>query len=341
LSHHKRLAAICPCGLTEHQRFVWNVATDLVIQQMLARHCRQHEPEGIITIDGCIPHDPMGMKFLDIPGLKRDMKSEKYYQLLLNAIPEQDDYTMGDGKQVLDPSKAGSNSDGQQKDWEQPSTGVQRALVTANLSKVSEEIIKSGAPGNEAGAIAKAIDARVNKQPDPFDELRRIVGSETCGRGGTTIATYSRPNRRQQPGGTIRKGYITFSPSCSIIIDTSGSMSGYERKALTAISQGLRRIHRPRVVAYDYKVQQAQRLNCLSDFKFRGYGGTDMRGAIESEDKRGPDAIVLVTDGETDWPAVPPKAKLIIALVKRSQYSKPPHYARVIDCTKEVNQYDG
>jgi predicted metal-dependent peptidase len=95
-------------------------------------------------------------------------------------------------------------------------------------------------------------------------------------------------------------------------------------------------------VAFDSRLQDAKRITSLSQWEFKGYGGTDMAKAIEDEDReQRPDAIVLVTDGETDWPAHRTRARLIIALVRRSSYSTPPAWAKVIDLTKEVPTYAG
>jgi len=347
LSHCHRLRELFPdCG--EHERYVWNISTDLVIQQMLKRHHQSAEGEGYIKIDGCVPGIDPPLPFLQVPGLTRDQSSEKYMSLLLSIVPKQGQKSGGgkpgdDGKKMLDPADAGSNSDGQPKPWEIPSTGNQRALVKQQLRKVEEEIkeIESSSPGTVDGNITKAIEARLHKQPDPFLELRRVVGTQTSGRGGTKLFTYARPSRRQQPGGTIKAGYRTLVPSCSIIIDTSGSMQGLETKALTAIAQGLKRVERPRVVAYDTRCQDAKNITSLKQFKFVGYGGTNMTKAIEEEDERRPDAIVLVTDGETNWPTTPTRSRLIVALVKRSHYSAPPSWAKVIDCTREAVTYHG
>jgi predicted metal-dependent peptidase len=134
-----------------------------------------------------------------------------------------------------------------------------------------------------------------------------------------------------------------MAPECSIIIDTSGSMKGTEMKCFKAIADGLRRVHRPRVIAFDATLQSAKRITSLEQFQFQGYGGTDMTAAIEEEDKNHrPDCIVLVTDGETNWPSRRTRARLIVALVKgKAGYSVPPSWARVVDLTKEAPSYDG
>ena len=101
-------------------------------------------------------------------------------------------------------------------------------------------------------------------------------------------------------------------------------------------------MQQPRVVAFDYACQSARRISSLSQFEFKGYGGTNMTAAIVEEDtKQRPDAIVLVTDGETSWPKTRTRARLIIALVRNPGSCTPPSWATVIDLTKEVPTYEG
>ena len=65
--------------------------------------------------------------------------------------------------------------------------------------------------------------------------------------------------------------------------------------------------------------------------------------ALTEEDRsHAPDVIVLVTDGETDWPATRTRAKVIVALVKKPRYGSPiPSWMKVIDLTREVPSYAG
>ena len=338
LSHCRRFKAAVPQA-TERERFTWNVAADLVIQQLLTKHYGLSEPKGIIRIDGCIPGT--NVRFLDVPGLRPGMTVEQYYGLLLSHMPQQ---PQPDDKNPLDPAKAGSNSDGQKREYEKPMSAAEHAMADHCLREAEKKIVEAerSRPGSVPGELSRALQARLRPQPDPFDELRRVVARSVASPIGEEEYTYRRLNRRQQPDAARRRGYVRLAPECSIIIDTSGSMQGSEDRALTAIAQGLRKVQRPRVIAFDARLQSAKRISQLSEFKFRGYGGTDMTAALEQEDEEHrPDAIVLVTDGETDWPSKPTRARLIIALVRKSGYSTPPTWAKVIDLTKEVPTYAG
>lgn len=340
LSHCRRFKSVAP-QWTERERYCWNLAGDLVIQQMLAKHYGLHEPQGIIRMDSPAPGG--GGRLRDIPGLREGMTIEQYYGLLLPLMPAQTPKP-GESDNPLDPANAGSNSDGVPRDYEKASTPIEQAMVEHALQEAEQKIaeIESGRPGTVPGEIVRSLAVRLHPQPDPFDELRSIVSRSVASPLGVEEYTYRRLNRRQQEDQPRRRGYVRLAPECSIIIDTSGSMQGLEAKAMTAIAQGLRKVQRPRVVAFDYVCQSAQRISSVSQFQFKGYGGTDMSSAITQEDQeQKPDAIVLVTDGETDWPTTPTRARLIVALVKRSSYSTPPAWARVIDLTREVPTYAG
>lgn len=338
LSHCKRFKLAVPQH-GEHERYTWNLAADLVIQQMLSRHYDVHEPSGIIRIDGTIPGT--SQKFLSVPGLVHGMTTEQYYGLLLPHVPEQPQRGKGN---PLDPMDAGSSSDGIPREYEKKSSAVEQAMVEHALQEAEKKIeaLESCRPGTVPGEIRKSLKCRLRPQPDPFDELRSIVSRSVASPVGVEEYTYRRLNRRQQEDQPRRRGYVRLAPECSIIIDTSGSMTGMETKAMTTIAQGLKRVQRPRVIAFDTVCQSAQRISSVSQFDFKGYGGTDMTKAIEDEDKQHkPDCIVLVTDGETDWPSTPTRARLVVALVKRSGYSTPPAWAKVIDLTREVPTYAG
>ena len=347
LNHCERFNALVPYP-TKRERFAWNIATDLVIYQILHKLFSHVEPPGIVRLDGYIP--TTDIRFLDVPGLVGGMDSPQYYSLILPLLPEdagedQDgDDQDGEG-QALDPADAGSNSDGQDRDYEEESGSVEQAMISNAISECEKrmEEAESTAPGSVPGQLRQSVSVRLRRQPDPFDELRNVVGRSVAGGVGEQFFTYRRLSRRQQANQPRMRGYIRMRPECSIIIDTSGSMSGHEERALTTIAQGLRRVQRPRVVAFDTRVQGAARLSSIKEFSFVGYGGTDMSLALTEEDRtHAPDVIVLVTDGETDWPSTPTRAKVIVALVKKPSYGSPiPSWMKVIDLTREVPSYAG
>lgn len=331
LSHCKRLRSMVD-EVTEKERYCWNIAADLVVQQMLFSKWGSHEPKGIVTITGCIPDTET--RYLSVTDLRKGMSVEQYYSLLLPYMPQQ---PSGNGS-AIDPFNAGSGSDGVPKDYEVAPTITEQAMCQHAMDGAAAEAERheSMCAGSVPGELLSGLKFRMRKQPDPFDTLRSIVSRSVASPLGQEEFTYRRISRRQRPDAIRRKGVVRYAPECSIIVDTSGSMRGCEDKALVAIAQGLRKVQRPRVIAYDCRCQSAQRLSGLSQFVFKGYGGTSMDTAVEDEDRdHRPDVIVLVTDGETSWPRVRTRAKLIIALVRNGDCHTP-SWAKTVDLTKGV-----
>lgn len=223
LSHAKRFASMFPGG-TEKQRYCWNVACDLVIQQLLAKDHKHAEIADIIKIEGYIPGTEI--RFLDVPNLTRDMSPEQYHGLIWPLLP---DNPVGTGG-CLDPLDAGSNSDGVPRDYEKETTLADMGRVLKTIEKAKEEIENLSDPGDVAGNIKKSIDARLNKQPDWVPHLKNVVGSTTQSDAGEEVFSYRYLYRRQNPETPRKMGSIKLFPDVSIIIDTSGSMEGAEQR---------------------------------------------------------------------------------------------------------------
>jgi predicted metal-dependent peptidase len=350
LSHGRRRREALP-NASEEQCYWWNVAADLCVQQMLARHQRAHEPKHGVKIDGKVPETDI--PFLAIPGLKVGMSTEAYYGILtsyFSRLPKDQRPKPGkkgtkkDGGKSLDPSNASSNSDGVRRDYEKPTRLSEQAGLRSKLSECEKKIAEMEAKGigTAPGELKQSIAARLRPQPDPFELLKAVTSKSVASTIGEEFYTYFRHSRRQQPDAPRKRGVIRFSPECSIIVDTSGSMGSnrLRDRALTAVAQGLRKVQRPRVVCFDTRVADARRLTSMKDFHWCGGGGTNMAGACEQEDKKQrPDAIVVITDGITGWPAKPTRARLIVALCAPS--SSPPKWAKVVRCYEEGPKYAG
>jgi predicted metal-dependent peptidase len=109
-----------------------------------------------------------------------------------------------------------------------------------------------------------------------------------------------------------------LTPNAVIVLDTSGSMldAETEAKALTVVASGLRRLRSVRVIGGDTNITSNKQVSSLKQLEWLGGGGTSMKTVLEAVDKEHrPDAIVLITDGETDWPERL-RAKLVVALTQ-------------------------
>lgn len=247
----------------------------------------------------------------------------------------------------LQPKHTGSNSDGMPRDYEPERTVAEAIGQEGKLSEVQQAIIEHEASGrgNAPGELKQSLDVRLRPQPDPFDTLRSLVSKSVSSPLGTPLSTFRRLSRRQQSDMPRRRGEQQFSPECVVIVDTSGSMEcgDYKERALVAVAQGLKRVHRPRIITCDAAIQSDGKVESMRKFKWLGGGGTDMTLAITHADSTyQPDAIVIVTDGETDWPANKTRARLVVALVAPpSAYCKPPEWAKVVNCTAERRGHAG
>ncbi len=67
-----------------------------------------------------------------------------------------------------------------------------------------------------------------------------------------------------------------------------------------------------------------------------GGGGTDMRRGIDQAlaARPRPDLVVVLTDGETPWPARDPGTPIVVALLEEP-HVPPPSWARVVHVTDD------
>jgi predicted metal-dependent peptidase len=111
---------------------------------------------------------------------------------------------------------------------------------------------------------------------------------------------------------------IKTTPSAIVVLDTSGSMTNRETqdKALTVVASALRRLRSVKVICGDTHIASNKTVTNLKQVDWAGGGGTSMRRVLEEADRiEKPDAIVLITDGYTDWPERL-RARLVVALTE-------------------------
>ena len=298
LNHAERRLQAIP-NANPQQLECWNVAADLCIQQVLEEwDC--HRPQPSVEI----------RDYVGIPGMVPGLSTERYYGILWNnGNPQQPK-----GKQPG--GQSGSASDGVKQDYELESDLTSAATNMARLEDVRQQMEDDGSigKGSGMGQLRQSLNVRLRRQPDPFDQLKSIVGKEVSTTVGVDEYTYRRLSRMQQHPDHPMRGVIKVSPECVIVLDTSDSMGAGPRgervsRALTAIAQGCRRLQNPRVISWDDGLRNDKRCASIRDFNWIGGGGTGMSRAVEFADKKyKPDCIVLVTDCGTCWPDKPTRA---------------------------------
>ena len=78
----------------------------------------------------------------------------------------------------------------------------------------------------------------------------------------------------------------------------------------------------------------------MQHFVWSGGGGTHMdKGLIEVDKKYRPDTIVIITDGITNWPSQPTRAKVVCALCSPRWAERIPKWIKVVHLYREGNKY--
>jgi predicted metal-dependent peptidase len=146
--------------------------------------------------------------------------------------------------------------------------------------------------------------------------------------------TYARPSRRAAAGGLVLPVYRAPVPRISLVLDTSGSMDQKDLGvALSVVADACLTLGKVTAVACDAAAGDIVEVRHLDDLKehLRGGGGTDLVKGIERAAEDTPDAIVIVTDGETPWPRHAPDAPCVVILTREPGYcGRPPAWAEVI-----------
>lgn len=244
---------------------------------------------------------------------------------------------------ICNPSQAGSNSDGVEKEWEEEPTLADIANSEQRLREVEQALAElDPVKGSGAGNIRQALKARLHPLPDPFDQLRQAVARSIASPVGVPELTYRKYPRRTLPGEARLHGVERFQPEATILLDTSGSMDdcNVKQRALAIIAKGISRLQNPRIVCCDGAIQSARRVANMSRFQWDGGGGTDMaQGLIYCDKTYKPDAIVIITDGITDWPIKPLRARVIVALCRPEWANRIPKWMKVVHLYRTGEPY--
>jgi predicted metal-dependent peptidase len=161
--------------------------------------------------------------------------------------------------------------------------------------------------GNDAYVSSAYVDALNITYRPPWElALHRWLDAVT-----TPVRTYARASRRS--GGRtdiVLPGRIRDAQTISIVLDTSGSMTGEIAHALGSIMAFGRgaNIETVRIVQCDTSVTSDEIvvIDDLATYRVTGFGGSDMTPAMKhlANDPE-TTAVVVITDGAIDYPQEP------------------------------------
>ena len=182
------------------------------------------------------------------------------------------------------------------------------------LGKEIEQAVRQGAllAGKTGGDQHRAFDELTTPQVDWRDQLREFMSAVAT---GNDDSTWRRPNRRWIAQDMYMPSTISESMGPLVVgIDTSGSLGERELASFLSEVIGLCNNVSPELlhlIEVDAKVQNHEVFDrdgfgrLASKRSLKGGGGTDMRVIFKhiEDNNIKPEAVIVLTDGETPFPA--------------------------------------
>jgi predicted metal-dependent peptidase len=263
----------------------------------------------------------------------------------------------GDSKQYSSGSDfGGSCADGIERPWEDEPDGISGL----EARQLAEEVVQDAAKqyeqeeakarrgyGKEPGGILRELALRKPRSyPKWQTALRASLGQAVAHKSGAQDYSYRKISRRgNQSRDVIFPGMIKYEPIVAVVCDISGSMDEKKLKIASQESAGAANFGKAYVLPCDTRVTGVIPVDNMFGTKhFAGGGGTNMMAGIkyafeELPNKIGkrPDAVVVVTDGDTRWDYdyKPPK-DVIVAVIIDSAYLESYGSVESMPCWRRV-----
>ncbi len=212
---------------------------------------------------------------------------------------------------------------------------IEREWLKEQVAQAMREQAAS-APGSLPGGWARWAESIFGTRIDVWAMLRGAILGQIKMAWGYRVTCHRKIHKRQEEWGDVLVPVLRAPmPNIAVIIDTSGSMSKQQLgKAIGIVASVLKQVRqRITVLAVDAAVYQQQSIYRPEQIALVGGGGTDMAYAITYADGLSPrpDAIIVITDCCTGWPAAPPRSRLLIVKVGEGQ---PPPFGKVVDVSE-------
>ena len=96
------------------------------------------------------------------------------------------------------------------------------------------------------------------------------------------------------------------------------------------------------VICCDAAAAPVQRVSRAFNIELIGGGGTDMGVGIHAAEKLGVGVIIVLTDGYTGWPPQPPRAELVVGIIRpdfeTEGWNAPEYAKRVVHVKPQQRQ---
>ncbi|MFG1708112.1 VWA-like domain-containing protein [Nonomuraea sp. M3C6] len=222
----------------------------------------------------------------------------------------------------------GSGADGLEREWDlgpDGANGLSEQEQDAVRFRVAQGI--TARPGDVPKGWRRWAEEAFHP-PQPWRELLgAAVRSAASGPGVGEDYTYGRPSRRSAGlPGVILPSLRRRPPRVSVVIDTSGSVSDAELgSALLEVTAIVRAVGGRRdlvsVLSCDAAARVVGPLCRAEGIALVGGGGTDLRTGFTKalRARPRPDVVVILTDGQTPWPAARPPCRTVVGLFARER----------------------
>ncbi len=190
--------------------------------------------------------------------------------------------------------------------------------------------IRSSGIGSVPGHLSRWAGDLAEPKVDWRQELATLVRHATADAMGASDYRYRRPSRRQSAFPDIILPSLRQPvPNIAVVVDTSGSMWGNDLETALAEVNGILNAtgtnRQCTVLSVDAQVQTCRKVFRADQVAVKGGGGTDMGRGIEGASRLTPrpDVVIVLTDGYTPWPTIPPSGmRVVVGLICR--YGSPP-----------------
>ncbi|MFI7500793.1 VWA-like domain-containing protein [Streptomyces sp. NPDC049687] len=261
-------------------------------------------------------------------------------------------FSLGLATQDLAWLDCGSGADGLEREWElgpDGAHGLSEQERDAVRFRVAQGI--KGRPGHAPEQWRRWAEEAFHP-PQPWRALLgAAIRSAASGAGAGEDYSYGRPSRRSAGvPGVVLPSLRRRPPRVSVVIDTSGSVSDAELGSaileVAAISRAVGgRRDLVSVLPCDADARIVHPLCRGEGIPLLGGGGTDLRTGFARavRARPGPDVVVVLTDGQTPWPASRPPCRTVVGLFPRQgvpswreddpeyEPDSPPDWARVVE----------
>ncbi len=288
-----------------------------------------------------LPGDPVLPQHL---GCAPGQLAEQYFAATRRPGPDQGgapaDGGRGPGQQAgTDTLDCGSGADGLGRPWQANEPAVLPPWQARLLQRlVAQQCL---AAGKQAGTVPAGLLRWAAEMLEPKVDWRRALAAElrkaVADTAGAVDYSYRRPSRRATAvGNVVLPALRRPVPEVAVVCDTSGSMSDDLLAASLAEVDGLLRAlglaRSMRVLACDTAAGPAKRIGSARQVELVGGGGTDMGTGIAAASglRPRPGIIVVLTDGFTPWPDVPPRGSRVVVGLLGDDAPDAPGWARAI-----------